>query len=142
MRSRTETIILLVLTVTVGAFAIWSFLNFGQRADESYARNKGGRVRAELQRLSLAIEEYRVDHGSYPAHLHQITTPNAYTSAVAGDPFGPSNQWHLQWESRPDAYRLWSLGPDGDNDGMQILYDPTNGILSEGDIGVASGEWE
>ena len=42
------------------------------------------------------------------------------------------------------CYIIWngahySIGPDIEDDGMAIAYDPTNGTLSRGDIAVPAG---
>jgi hypothetical protein len=31
-------------------------------------------------------------------------------------------------------YFIWSAGPDLDHDEIEIKYDPTNGLISDGDI--------
>lgn len=44
----------------------------------------------------------------------------------------------LGWASRaPEkALVIWSPGPDGMDDGGRIVYDPTNGTISGGDLVV------
>ena len=47
-----------------------------------------------------------------------------------GDPFGG--------ELREIARERYSIGPDGQDDRLEVRYDPTNGTVSRGDIPVES----
>ncbi len=91
------------------------------------------------------------------AHSH-LTTPIAYISSIPPDPFRPIARWdppvywYYNWLERYDeminphtmrgdcpwydqyaAWMLTSLGPN-QNPGFPMIYDPTNGTLSDGDI--------
>ncbi len=53
-----------------------------------------------------------------------------------GGPFGPAGSY-LHYIGDPivtEFWLLWSYGPDGDMEFLQVKYDPTNGTVSDGDI--------
>ena len=40
----------------------------------------------------------------------------------------------IKWKKKEGKIFLYSLGPDQDDDNMKIIYDPTNGFYSNGDM--------
>ena len=106
-------------------------------ADPEYSGDE--RVAAALQGLRAvagAMEGHKIDNNAYPKTLFQLTTPVAYLSALPEDPFATSDtQKLLHW--KPDAKPaplLYSVGPDRLDQGGALVYDPTNGATSAGDI--------
>ena len=92
--------------------------------------------------------------------LAHLTTPMAFLSSIPSDPFRPKAQWdppvywyynwllrygrlinvntefqggNTPWYNQPTAWILTSLGPD-QIPNFPIIYDPTNGTVSQGDI--------
>ena len=63
--------------------------------------------------LQLALRAYRLEHGAYPPTLKSLV-PN-YLSAVPADPFGGGEP--LRYKVIGKTYKLWSIGPDGRDDG-------------------------
>ncbi|MHB9134320.1 MAG: hypothetical protein ACYDBB_24885 [Armatimonadota bacterium] len=61
----------------------------------------------------LAIRAYHKEHGSYPPSLQALVP--AYLSAVQTDPFAPGKP--LQYRLNGQAYLLYSIGPDGKDNG-------------------------
>jgi hypothetical protein len=71
---------------------------------------------------------------------------------IMGDTWGPYASFVPEFRGRGFWYVIWGAGPDGDHDfagwaspnpgdnmynkgtGMAAFYDPTNGIVSSGDI--------
>jgi len=42
----------------------------------------------------------------------------------------------LRFLSKPDGFHIYSVGPDGQDDRAAIIYDPTNGATSRGDLAL------
>ena len=87
--------------------------------DETYihlARRGFNSARAlnssQLLMLQLALRAYQIEHGA-PPNL-QALVPN-YIKAVPVDPFG--NGAPLRYKTDGKTYTLWSIGPDGRDDG-------------------------
>jgi HEAT repeat protein len=94
------------------------------------------RTQADLDSLSIAMQAHLIDTNAYPERLYQLTTPVAYLSVLPEDPFATSDtQKLIRW--KPDAKPaplLYSIGPDRMDQGGAVVYDPTNGAASPGDI--------
>ena len=63
--------------------------------------------------LRLAVRAHQLERGAPPADL-QALVPN-YVQAVPVDPFGKGAP--LRYQTDGKTYKLWSLGPDGVDDG-------------------------
>jgi hypothetical protein len=66
-----------------------------------------------LLELQLALRAYKLDKGSYPSRLNQLAPQ--YIPAVPMDPY--SNNQELLYKSAGSTYILYSIGPDGVDDG-------------------------
>jgi len=94
--------------------------------------------REALKRLlliSLALRQYRVEHGRYPAQL-SVLAP-AYLAAVPDDPFALKAPF--MYRPTGNTYLLYSVGPDGQDDGGTAIADTNIGTTSIGDL-VAGGK--
>ncbi|MFH0795011.1 MAG: zf-HC2 domain-containing protein [bacterium] len=84
-----------------------------------------------------ALEAYNVDNkGRYPDTLSDLVSPVRYLEEVPKDPYASAVNAEIQYSvtSDRDSYVLYSVGLDGrDNMGV-IAYDPTNGVISAGDL--------
>ena len=67
----------------------------------------------QLLMLRLALRVYRVQNGVYPPNLDALT-PHILRS-IPADPFGAGAIWH--YKPSGQSYLLWSIGPDGRDDG-------------------------
>jgi len=65
--------------------------------------------------VSLALHAYRADHGQYPASLKELVP--AYLRAIPNDPFAV--QGPLLYKRANKSYVLYSVGPDGTDNGGQ-----------------------
>ena len=117
------------------------------------------RSKADLQVIEVALESYYVDHQSYPGSINELTTPVAYLNKKLTDPFSSNREEPYFYYAGPDItskktyFFLAGRGPDGklgiNGDTSQykyyvpdknytaagiIVYDPTNGTTSDGDI--------
>jgi len=93
------------------------------------------RAKADLRMMSVAVEAYHVDYNCYPPASFQLTTPIAYLTQVPSDPFSPAGDRLLyQAQGGGNSWLAYSVGPDRKDDKGQIVFDPTNGAASTGDI--------
>jgi hypothetical protein len=69
----------------------------------------------ELLLVTLALRAYRLEHGAYPDTLAELVP--AYLTRVPSDPFALGGP--LRYRREGGNYRLYSVGPDGKDDGGQ-----------------------
>ncbi|MEQ8819459.1 MAG: DUF4190 domain-containing protein [Sumerlaeia bacterium] len=141
------TVVLSILPVMV-AIAVPGFLRARQQS----------RLRASeinLATLDSAIYDYHLDHGVYPQELSQLDNINN-VSSLSIDPFlAPPDNTFDYWTNGQVAI-LRGAGPDGvrsypmetiaeamildvaddapDDECLRYIYDPMNGIQSQGDL--------
>jgi len=82
-----------------------------------------------LIEIQCAIQLYHLKNHNWPSSLKDLE-PN-YIAKVPLDPFTDQPFMWGRDSTGPFAY---STGPDFKDDKAQILYDPTNGTISTGDI--------
>lgn len=163
-----ELMVVVTILCIMVAIAIPNFLAAEVRA-------KVSSVNANQAMLSIALEAYFDDHGTYPLNAEKgalrgedllaLKQPITYFTAIPTDPFdttdprlrGRTFLRYLNYDQYPEAlqggvfyhqgqvlrprYILHSNGPDFENDFPAsahpweiVLYDPTNGTTSKGDI--------
>ena len=66
---------------------------------------------------TMALRAYKLDHGTYPAALSALSP--IYLKSVPADPFAQSNP--LRYKLTGDRYVLYSVGPDGRDDGGKAI---------------------
>lgn len=145
-----ELLIVVAILGILAAIAIPNYL-------DAQVRAKVGRAQADLLAVRNALESYAVDYHTYPINssgmgfpgdLWSLVAPTSYLATIPNDPFvkqtpylylSPGKQKELQgvpW----GQYVLASAGPDRRLETSltgSILYDPTNGAVSAGDIVLA-----
>ena len=146
-RSRGFTLIELLIVVAIiailAAIAIPNYLNAQTRA-------KVSKVMAEERTIATAMESYIVDNNSYPCTCvcDMLSTPIAYLNTIPNDPFaqGEPQPYMTTRCMHMQAFCINNLGPDGKTNWMPEMwmcgmpmsypktYDPTNGIVSNGDV--------
>ena len=67
---------------------------------------------------TLALRAYHLDHGGYPPTLNALIP--GYLSRVPDDPFAVSSQLHYRRQG--SNYVLYSIGPDGNDDGGRRVF--------------------
>lgn len=74
--------------------------------------------------VALAIRLYEIDHGSRPEQLSQLEPD--YLSSIPLDPFSETSH---PFKYKPHARNpaLYSVGPDGKDDGYALLNDDNYG---------------
>ena len=82
-------------------------------------------VKADTQNAllltTLALRAYRLAHGAYPPTLAALAPD--YLHAVPADPFALSGP--LRYKPLGTRYVLYSVGPDGKDDGGRAIFDRT-----------------
>ncbi len=119
---------------------------------EAKVRSRVSRAKADLRTVHVAMESYHIDHETYPDVMRSLTTPIAYLSTYFLDQFAeamPPATEEAPAQPTPDpgpayikkvitpdytAIHLYSVGPDGIDQRGELVYDPTNGTISPGDI--------
>jgi type II secretory pathway pseudopilin PulG len=71
--------------------------------------------------VTLALRAYYVQHGAYPATLNALVPQ--YLTHVPDDPFVLSGP--LRYKTTGSTYVLYSIGPDGKDDGGKPIFDTT-----------------
>lgn len=91
----------------------------------AYGKVRLNEVRADTQNAllvtTLALQAYRQDHKAYPATLASLAP--GYLKAVPTDPFALSGP--LRYKLTGAKYVLYSVGPDGKDDGGKAIFDAT-----------------
>ncbi len=72
-----------------------------------------------LLMTQLALQSYKLDHGTYPPTLLELVP--GYLKAVPTDPFALSLP--LRYRQVGAKYLLYSIGPDGKEDGGKAIFD-------------------
>lgn len=75
-----------------------------------------------LLTATLALRAYKLEHGAYPASLTALTP--GYLKVVPPDPFALSGP--LRYKRQGAAYSLYSVGPDGKDDGGRAIFDASS----------------
>lgn len=100
---------------------------------ERTVRGLTARARADMRNMAVGLESFFIDHSRYPADLHELTTPIAYFTRIMNDSFTQNTD--MGYEKRePKDWILWSIGPDGEDNSGDLVFDSTNGAFSDGDI--------
>jgi len=125
------------LGVIAGAI-IWTVLAVVTMSNSEHMRASRVRGQASLVRLDLlslrrAVTAYSERHGAPPPTLKSVLSRESELTEVPVDRFHPAGE-ALRLAVEGDSWMLWSVGPDGDDDGAGVSFDVTNGVLSDGDI--------
>ena len=98
-----------------------------QAREEAKVRENIPKVEIDLVRFHLAAKAIEINTGKWPATFNQLQITDFPNDLK--DPF--SNENYL-WNA--ETRNLYGVGPDCNDDHAEVNYDPTNGILSSGDI--------
>ncbi|MBN1516074.1 hypothetical protein JXA32_05860 [Candidatus Sumerlaeota bacterium] len=150
-----ELLVVLLIIAILAAIAVPNFLEFQTRA-------KVSRAKADLRTMATALEAYFVDNRAYPVDPDILWQGSVrYITGPANDPYtygeyysSGGEEAQFRYLQGMEAYRaaqrngavdlsgvdpnqfwlMYSVGPDQRDDKAQILYDPTNGTESTGDV--------
>lgn len=102
-----------------GNYVSRSLLTFGAQSATQVTVSSGITQKAFLA-AALALRASRLDHGAYPGDLGDLVPD--YLSAVPKDPFAEDAP--LRYRIGGDRYILYSIGPDGVDDGGKAIFNP------------------
>ena len=90
-----------------------------------YAKARTLEVDAETQNAllltALALQAYKLEQGRYPMTLGALVP--VYLKELPSDPFALSSA--LSYKLQGAKFLLYSVGPDGNDDGGQPIFDKT-----------------
>lgn len=94
----------------------------------SNARIKGVDTETKngLLLVMLALHAFQLEHGHYPAVLSELVP--GYLKRLPDDPF--AKQGTFQYHLKDKGYTLYSVGPDGNDDGGKAIDDPKQATTS------------
>lgn len=89
-----------------------------------------------LLRLELALREYRALHGQEAGSLAQLVP--AHLTAV---PLDPMTGKSFAYKPQAQGYLLYSLGPDGKDDGGKLINNRNLNERASGDMVAGTASW-
>jgi len=143
-----ELLIVVAVIAILASIATPNFL-------EAQVRSKVSRVKADLRSMATAIESYYVDNNTYPPSSEILWQgPVKYMTAPFYDPFADvkgtpfiyvpgaeavrriiqTGIFSPEFPQTQDFWLAYSVGPDTEDNNATIIYDPTNGTVTPGDI--------
>jgi len=120
---------LLVVLMILGLIAGLVVPNVLQRGEDAKLKA----AEAEVQRLSMAVDEYYLDNGKPPEELRQLVNKPGNASNWNGpyvnesnldDPW--ENAYQYRYPGQHRSYDIWSHGADGSPGGEGANADITN----------------
>lgn len=108
-----------------------TFIMHGTNYEEAAIRMRVQQALYEVARLTLATRLVQLELGTdaaQPANLEQSVTK--YISPIPNDPFSSGTR---AMRMTPDG-RFYSIGPDGKDDSLSLIYDSRRGTFSPGDV--------
>lgn len=117
----------------ISARSLWHDMGIAQFA----AWADGGLIESRLGSRREDVREALGVFASRGAALDDLSGHTGTTGTLSGyrDPYRPDDGC-LSWVREGRGVRLYSFGPDRTDEGGALLYDPTNGMGSGGDIVV------
>jgi len=130
----TSILVYVVVGVIIAILAAISVPNFL----EAQIRSKVSRAQSDMRSLGTALEAYMVDNNAYPQDMRILWQgPVKYITSGPSDPYsgeyGGAGR-DFRYVLRDGLWMIYSIGPDGQDNGGEIAYDATNGTNSAGDI--------
>jgi general secretion pathway protein G len=147
----TELLIVLAILVMLGALVVPRFFGASEKADRQATQTQIGLFRG-------ALEQYKVDTKTFPTTeqgLQALLTPpgDADDTTVAGwagsylsadalpkDPWG--NLYEYEYEEGADFPRIWSWGPDKENDTEDDIRSWTSETSEDGEFGDVDEDFD
>ena len=97
---------------------------------QAFTREWVSIIKYDLLRLETASKLYKLEKGGEPQSLNDLVP--VYLSSLPKDVFSREEK---VYGIKP---RLYSVGPDGIDQGCEFRYDPTNGTVTGGDVFLIS----
>lgn len=87
-------------------------------------------AKSSLTEVAITLRAYKLEHGRYPDSLEQLV-PN-YLPAVPKDVFNSGKA--IRYKRDGAIYKLWSVGPDGRDDGGKPIHDKSRGAILQNTV--------
>jgi len=99
---------------------------------EAHVRHKVADANFAVLRTAVAARHRLLSEGAFPK------SPAEFGPLLPGGPLGDcfATSAPLRFLQKPDGFHVYSVGPDGQDSRAAILYDPTNGSVSRGDLAL------
>jgi hypothetical protein len=94
-------------------------------------------TRNALFLLEFALRAYRLQHGNYPQTLSELVP--GYLQKIPNDPFATHSP--LKYKRNKTAYILYSIGPDGKDDGGKEIKGNRIFAGKKGDVLASSSDY-
>jgi hypothetical protein len=85
----------------------------------------------QLTEIALALSAYRTEHGEYPKALAAIQPD--YLPGIPEDPYTKGPFRYRRWS---DGYMLYSVGPNGEDDGGEMSWGSAQLMRHSDDMGI------
>lgn len=145
-----EVLIVMAIIAILSAIAVPNFL-------EAQSRSKVSRVKADMRSMATGLEAYYVDNNDYPPNAELLWQGAVkYLSSPFADPFADYQGTPFKYvvgrsaiekaiqagylppdypvTDNNEFWMIYSSGPDTMDDRGAVVYDPTNGTISVGDV--------
>jgi hypothetical protein len=136
-------ILAIIILLCLGFVILISYIGI-PKAPKPTLQEQLAAVDVDLKILELTLGDYFSDYNTFPDTLLSLTTPLIFIETLPADPFnlhrhpvakGENPYTYLKYGvGKRVAATLCSYGPDNDDDTASLVYDPTNGTISDGDI--------
>jgi len=97
--------------------------------EDVFARYRRADAEFQLLRMATAAKYRFVTQQAFPQNAEEFAP-----LLPDGPPQDPFTTAPLRFFSDPSLFTCYSIGPDNQDDRATVLYDPTNGTTSGGDI--------
>jgi len=105
--------------------------DFFTDSPEIVVRHRASNAKFQNVRMAAATVDCLLRSDAFPEKTEDFS--RFFPSGLPIDPFGSQS---MRFQSRLDSFTCYSIGPDEQDDGGALVYDPTNGTLSQGDISL------
>ncbi len=100
-----------------------------QAIKESEIRHRRTDANFQLVRMATGAKRRFVAEQAFPGNVGEFLP-----LLPEGPPKDPFSSEPLKFIAAPETFTCYSIGPDEQDNGATVSYDPTNGIASRGDI--------
>ena len=95
---------------------------------------RSAQAHLHLLSIELALRNYRAERGAYPPQSEALVP--GFLRVLPNDPF---RKQPFSYRTTPEGFLLYSVGPDGRDDGGKPLgFQPRRRGLEQGDISSSS----
>jgi general secretion pathway protein G len=113
---------ILLVVVIIGMLATIAAIN----VPKFLGQGREGKVKADLNSISAAVEAYNMVEGKYPASLSALTEgTDPYLKTLPRDPWGNEYQYNVPSSHAGHRYDVYSNGENGRQIGTWNLNEKT-----------------